>query len=161
MKEIINISTGEVGKGNIDNILISNGIGSCIVIAAFNIKKRIGAMAHVMLPGKAPITENQNKTKYAEDAIEKLLQFMAINMDEFSNIEVCLIGAGNVLKKTDDTICKNNVLSIIALLKKLKIKVSATSLGGYLRRTVRFNIETGEIFYTEGDSKLTLLKRWN
>jgi chemotaxis protein CheD len=161
MKKVKDISTGEVKRGNVENILISHGIGSCIVVAAINLKKHIGALAHVMLPGKAPEKEHQNKTKYAVDAIEKLLQLLEINIDDTSQLRVCLVGAGNVLKDADETICTSNIHSLTTLLNDLGIKISATSLGGHLRRTVRFDIETGEVHFTEGDSELILLKRWH
>ena len=160
MKEIIDISTGEVKWGNKANILVSYGIGSCIVVAAIHLEKRIGGMAHIMFPGKAPLKENQNKTRYTEDAIEKLLRLLQVKNNDTSQLRVCLVGAGNVLKKSDDTICKNNINSLLTLLKELKIEISATSLGGNLRRTVRFNIESGEVYYTKGDSNLTLLFHW-
>lgn len=160
MKEVINISTGEVKVGSINNILVSNGIGSCIVVAAINLKKNIGGIAHIMLPGKAPLNESQNNLKYTENAIDKLLQILKIQHDDTSAMSVCLIGGGNVLKKPDDKICESNILSISNLLKELRIKISATALGGCMRRSVHFNIETREVHFTEGDSELTLLNRW-
>ncbi|MBI4669600.1 MAG: hypothetical protein HY747_10555, partial [Elusimicrobia bacterium] len=35
-------------------ILRADAIGSCIAVAAYDSKKRVGAMAHVMLPGSSP-----------------------------------------------------------------------------------------------------------
>lgn len=160
MKEIVDVSTGKVKIGNCNNILVSNGIGSCVVVAAINFKKQISGMAHIMLPGKAPLNENKSKTKYTEDAIEVLISLLEIEKNDTSQINVCLVGAGNVLNKQDDTICKSNIDSLLNLLKELKIEISAQTLGGNLRRSVRFDIETGEVFFTEGDSELILLKRW-
>lgn len=157
MKKTINISTGEVKMGTAGHLLVSNGIGSCVVIVGINLKKEIGAVAHFMLPGKAPENEKQSKTKYAEDAMHKLMQEMQVNENDAPQHSVCLIGAGNVLQKEDDTICESNIRSIYALLDNLKIGISATSLGGYCRRSVSFDVETGEVFITTGDSKLTLL----
>lgn len=160
IKNVIDVSTGEVRKGNIDHVLVSNGIGSCVVLAAIHLEKHIGGMAHIMLPGKAPLKKKQNKTKYAEDAIEKLLQLLETDKEAASNVRVCLIGAGNVLKKPDETICKSNIESLMTILNGLGIEISATSLGGHLRRTIRFTIKTGEVHFTEGDSPITLLHRW-
>lgn len=160
MKETINISTGEVKMGTNDNLLFSSGIGSCIVIVGINSEKKIGALAHFMLPGKAPDNEKQSKTKYAEDAIHRLLQELQIKENNISNFSVCLVGAGNVLQKEDDTICESNIQSIYTLLDDLKIGISATSLGGICRRSVTFDVEKGEVMITTDDSKLTLLHRF-
>jgi len=160
MKKTIHISTGEVKMGTAGDLLISNGIGSCIVIVGINLEKEIGAVAHFMLPGKAPDTEAQNKTKYAEDSVDMLLKLLQSDMDNLSPIRTCLIGAGNVLKKQDDTICESNIRSISALLNDLKIGISASSLGGNYRRSVHFDIEKAEVFITIDNSKLTLLHRF-
>ena len=75
MKQVLDVSTGEVKAGMGEAILRSTAIGSCVVIAAYNFKKKIGAMAHVMLPGAAP--ENSiDKTKYAAGAIEELVKMI-------------------------------------------------------------------------------------
>lgn len=160
MKKTINISTGEVKMGESDSILVSNGIGSCIVIAGINIKKNIGAMAHFMLPGRAPENEIMCKTKYAQDALDKLLNLLQIETDDTSDIRTCLVGAGNVLKKKNDTVCKNNIDSILDILHRHHIKIDAKSLGGIYRRTMHFDIQKREVYMTEGESKLELLKRW-
>ncbi|MBS4001370.1 MAG: chemotaxis protein CheD [Desulfobulbaceae bacterium] len=160
MKENINISTGEVKKGTIGDLLVSNGIGSCIVIAAMNLKKQIGAVAHFMLPGKAPDSEVYNKTKYAKDAVDKLLNLLQADMNDLTTIRTCLVGAGNVLIKHDDTICENNINSILSIFSDLAIKIDVCALGGINRRSLQFDIATREVYITEGDSELKLLIQW-
>jgi len=67
------VNTGEVRSGGPDTILNSGAIGSCIVITAFVSEKKIGAMAHVMLPGEATIKNQLQATRYAANAIEEML----------------------------------------------------------------------------------------
>ncbi len=157
MKKIINIATGEVKIGDINNILVSTAIGSCIVVTAIDKKQQYGAMAHIMLPGNAPVKETQNKLKYAVNAIESLLQLMQQQGVGRSTLHFCLVGAGNVLKKSNDTICKNNINSVISILNEKQLSISAKALGGILRRSVRFDIENDEVYFTEGDSGEKLL----
>jgi len=160
MKEIINVATGEVKIGDANSVLVSYGLGSCIAVAAIDLSKHTGALAHIMLPGKAPEKETQYKTKYAVDAIDKILQLLQLDKGNTNNVRVCLVGAGNVLKKKDDTICDSNIQSVLTILNDLKIKISAKSLGGTKRRTIRFDTEKGEVFFTEGESRNMLLKEW-
>ena len=103
MEEVIYVNTGEVKVAVDKAILRAIAIGSCIVVAALDSKKRVGAMAHVMLPGKAP-RQFLEKTKYAFDAIEKMLGQMLEAGSNVDDIEVCLVGAGNVLEKENDSI---------------------------------------------------------
>ncbi len=156
MEEVIYVSTGEVKVAAGEAILRAVAIGSCIVVAALDSKKRIGAMAHVMLPGKAP-RQFLEKTKYAFDAIEKMLGQMLEAGSNPNDIEVCLVGAGNVLEKENDTICDANIESVTGILKEKNIPVKASVLGGTERKGVILDTETGIISYTEGDGSKKLL----
>jgi len=157
MNNIINVFTGDVKTGTRTDILVSNAIASCIAVTAFEPKKKIGALAHVMLPGKSPDSVKQGKTKYAHDAIECLLNLLDDLEADLNILKICLIGGGNVLKKEDDIICKNNVKSVLNYLKKKQMKISAQALGGTQRRTVKFDIGNGKIYITEDGFKEILL----
>ena len=112
-----------------------------------------------MLPGKAPERENYQKTKYASDAIEDLINKMNLHGAEDNNIEVCLIGGANVLKRVNDSISQDNINSIFEILKKKKFKIMAKSVGGIERRSASLNIKIGCLNYTIGDGAEMLL--WN
>ena len=156
MKETFDVNTGEVKVAGEQALLRSTAIGSCIVVAAYDAKSRVGALAHIMLPGKAPAEEVQ-RTKYAEDAIGRMIAEMTRSGSNSGDIEACLVGAGNVLKEKDDTICGENIQSITALLEKKRIAIRAVALGGITRKGVLLDVETGSVFYSEGDRKERLL----
>jgi chemotaxis protein CheD len=156
MKKIVEANTGEVKFASDGVILRSIAIGSCIAIAAYDARKRTGAMAHVMLPGLAPEKETQ-PTRYAANAINEIIDLMARAGTRSCDIEACLVGAGNVLEKEDDTVCKANVESVMQLLEEKNIPVRATVLGGTERKGVFMDIENGEVFYTEGENEKKLL----
>lgn len=151
------VNTGEVNSGGIDTILNSGAIGSCVVITAFDSVKKVGAMAHVMLPGTLAVRNQLHATRYAANAIEEML-FQLKNFGiEKENIEIFLVGGANVLKRENDTIAKDNVDSIEMILKEKQIEIKAKSTGGFERRTVLFDIGKGCIYYTVGDSKQKIL----
>jgi chemotaxis protein CheD len=158
MKKVVDINTGEVRvkRGNI--ILRSVAIGSCVVIAAYDSSEKAGALAHIMLPGSAP-EKSKEKTKYAANGINEMIQLMTCSGIEKNNIEVCIVGGGNVLKKKDDNICRENIKSTVRLLKKEGIPIRATALGGTKRKGISLDVESGSIFYTEGDDNEKLLWR--
>lgn len=157
MKEVIDISTGAVEVAGAGAILRSNAIGSCIVIAAYDSSKKVGAMAHIMLPGRAPKDADSERTRYAADAIDEMINRMTRTGANQCDLEVCLVGAGNVLEKQNDTICKDNIESTTELLTKKHIPVRAAVLGGTERKCISLDVETGSIFYKEGDSREKLL----
>ncbi len=156
MKEIIYANTGEVISGGENSILNSGAIGSCVVITAYDSSKKMGIMAHIMLPGKALSEKYSMPTRYAENAIKVMLSHLASTMDN-KRIEVCLIGGGNVLKREGDTIGENNLKSIQQFLSENQLSIKAQAVGGFERRTAVFDIENGSVYFTVGDSKQKLL----
>ncbi|MCF8357838.1 MAG: chemotaxis protein CheD [Prolixibacteraceae bacterium] len=159
MREIVDVLTGEVKAAGVNSILKSAAIGSCIVVAAFYPQKVVGAMAHVMLPGKASEKNEGIKFRYAEDAINELLLQLNVPAKNYREITICLIGAGNVLKREDDSICQKNIGSVLDILAQKKLKVEARALGGMKRRSARFDVARGEIYFTEDGSEELLLWR--
>jgi len=157
MKEVIDISTGAVEVAGAGAILRSNAIGSCIVIAAYDSSKKVGALAHIMLPGRAPKDADSERTRYAANAIDEMINRMTRTGANKCDLEVCLVGAGNILKKQDDTICKDNIESTTELLEKKHIPVRAMVLGGTKRKSISLDVGSGSIFYTEGYKKEKLL----
>jgi chemotaxis receptor (MCP) glutamine deamidase CheD len=73
------------------------------------------------------------------------------------DIEVFLVGGGNVLNREDDTICKDNIESALKLLSEKQLKVRAQALGGTARRSVSLDVERGIVSYTEGNGSEKLL----
>ena len=156
MKEIVDVNTGDIALGEGDFVLRSVALGSCIAVVAYDSKKKIGAIAHIMLPGKAP--ENiLEKTRYAEDSIDEMIYRMLKKGSKHSDIEVCLVGGCNVLKRKDDTICEANINSTTQLLSNKSIPIRAKALGGLERKSVFIDIKTGVISYTQGNDDKTLL----
>ena len=156
MKDIIDVNTGQVRTARNKTALRAMAIGSCIVITAYDRNNEAGAMAHIMLFGSAP-GEESRKTKYAVDAVDELIKQMARTGTKKDDIEVVLVGGGNVLQKENDTICKRNIESVTELLKEKDIPVTASVLGGTQRKMVRLDVETGTVMYSEGNGKERLL----
>ncbi len=150
---IIYTSTGEVKTGRRNEILKSSGIGSCIVITAYHPGKKIGVMAHIMLPGIAPRGKDIQRTRYAADAIEEVIERMRRFEVSQEDIEVCLVGGGNVLRREEDEegVCKNIIESVTGILKEKCIRIKAQSLGGTERRSVSLDVDTGMVRYPGGD----------
>jgi chemotaxis protein CheD len=159
-KAVIAVATGEVWATAHKIILRSDGIGSCIVIAAYDRQKKIGALAHIMLPGKSTKKGFSCDTKYAQDSIEDMVFKMTRLGAGRDSLEACFVGAGNVLKDNDDRICDANINSVSTILKEQGILEVARAVGGTTRRLVFLDIDDGAVYYEEDDGVLKLLHRW-
>jgi len=154
MRKILDVQIGEVKAGRGRVLLNSKAIGSCVAVAAYDRKRKVGALAHVMLPGKAPQgKEDEEKTKYAADAIDLIIEELGRYGSRKEDMEIVLVGGGNVLEREDDTICKENIESVEGLLSERGLKVQAKSVGGTCRRSIYMDVEHGVVSYTKGDDR--------
>ena len=108
MEKFVNVATGEVTVCEGAGVLKSTAIGSCVVIAGCDTQKNLGVMAHVMLPGQAPKNISSESTRYAINAIDKMISMISLKGANIYNFEVCLVGGANVLKKHDDSLSEDS-----------------------------------------------------
>ncbi len=156
-KEITAIDTGMVKTGNAGSQLIVNAIGSCVAIIAYDATAKIGGIAHVMLPGRAPADSETIKTRYTCNAFEELLFLLKKNGADIHHLDFCIAGGGNVLQRIGDTICISNITAVTACIHDAGYTIAAQSIGGTDRRKIRFDIERGIVFCTVGDNPESIL----
>ncbi|HNX90872.1 MAG TPA: chemotaxis protein CheD [Candidatus Omnitrophota bacterium] len=159
MAKIINVSTGEVKVERGDAILRSSAIGSCICVVAYDGIGKLGGIAHILLPGKAPANEIA-RSKYAADAIERMLKDIVGIGGVSGRLETCIVGAANVLNDDNDTVGKNNIQSVKKILFENNIPIRNESIGGNLRRGVALSLVDGTVYYTEGNDPEHVLWRF-
>jgi len=150
-KAVIPVATGEVWVTSQKVILRSDGIGSCVVVAAHDRKRMIGGLGHIMLPGQSENRGFMPNRKYARDAIDDLLFKMKRLGSVAEDITACLIGGGNVLKDNNDTLCRALIDSVTEILGREGIRIMETAVGGEIRRSAWLNIEDGSVYCAEGD----------
>lgn len=148
----IDVQIGQVKAGRGKVILQSKAIGSCVAIVAYDATKQIGALAHIMLPGRAPAKKKRGeRTKYTANAIDAIVDKMTGLGSKKDDIEVALVGGGNILDRKDDSICYANIESTLELVGKKGLKVRAQAVGGTVRRSVSLDVERGIVSYAEGN----------
>ncbi|MEA1972476.1 MAG: chemotaxis protein CheD [Candidatus Cloacimonadota bacterium] len=151
MEKIIYVSTGKIEVSAKNVVLKTSPLGSCIAVIAYDKTTKIGGIAHIMLPDKSPTEDKAEENKYAENAIENLLNKLKSIGSKKANIETCLVGGANVLRKENDTTADNLIFSIFEIIKQKNLNIKRTSLGGYERRTANLHLRSGVVTFTLGD----------
>jgi chemotaxis protein CheD len=151
MAVIIDVQTGQVKCAQAPALLQCNALGSCISLLALCPGLKIGGIAHIMLPGAAPATGNTIETRYCHNAVDLLLAQLHDLGVSLVDLLFFAAGAGNVLKKIDDTICQSNIDSLSHELQSRNINLTSQSLGGTQRRRVSMDLDKCQIFLTVGD----------
>ncbi len=152
VEHTIYVASGEVVIGRESDWLRSTPLGSCVAIVAYDVEKRIGGMAHVMLPGKSLFVNNPIiRLKYAFDAIEYLAELLETQGIAIKRLPLCIVGGANVLKNGSDTIALEVANSVLKIIADKQLKVYAVLLGGFERHTVSLEVKTGTVYYTTGN----------
>jgi chemotaxis protein CheD len=138
----------KIGKSILLEVM---GLGSCIGVVLFDISTGISGIAHVLLPGAS----QNGETKYAETAIEKMLEDMIKQGARKSKIASKFAGGAQVFKHMNLEILKigsRNAISVEETLIKNKIPILAKDVGGEVGRNVIFNPLDGSLIvrYTKG-----------
>ncbi len=127
------------------NILRASGIGSCLAVTIYDIEKKIGGLAHVMLPNSTKVS-HANPYRFADRAIEIILEEFGKKGSKKEDLEAKVIGGANMFKVLDispEGIGAQNVTAAVNKLKKEGIKIVATDTGENCGRSAEFDLKTG------------------
>jgi len=146
----LSVGIGELKIGK-RALLEAYGLGSCIGVVLFDRSTGISGIAHILLPGAS----QNGETKYAETAIEKMLEDMIKQGARKNKIVSKFAGGANVFKQINLEILKigsRNAISVEETLKQKKIPILAKDVGGEVGRSVMFNPLDGSMIvkYTKG-----------
>jgi len=130
------------------DILTTLGLGSCVGVTLYDKAKKIGGMAHVMLPTYKGF-EGQNIAKFADSAIIELINQLS-RTGVSRNVVVAKIAGGAHMfghAQNNDMlkIGERNAAACTAILKQLGIPIVANDTGGSRGRTIELNMENGAL----------------
>jgi len=124
-------------------VLITYALGSCIGICLYDRFKKIAGLAHILLPYSSLSSGPVVAYKYADTAIDALLNRMVSLGCDKRFITAKIAGGANMFEVTGKSIGERNIEAVKETLKSLKITIVAEDVGGNYGRTVEFNPENG------------------
>ena len=130
-------------------------LGSCVSVCLCDREKEIGGINHYMLPRYNAKNKNQ-ALQYGDIAIKKLLEKMMNNGSSLEKIKAKVFGGGYVIgdpnKDNFFNVGRQNIEIAFKILKKLKIPVIASDVGGYAGRKLVFDTSSSKAFVKKLDS---------
>ena len=140
------------------DILAAYGVGSCVIVAMFDSRAKIGGLAHVMLPDSGGISQDKvNPRKFADTAVPLLLQTLTHAGCVRTNVWAKLIGGAEMFPTNDGflgtrggmaSLGQRNSDATKAALAKVGIPLVACDIGGNSGRSLELDLETGKIAVT-------------
>lgn len=124
----------------------TSGLGSCVGVALYDRRARVGGLAHVMLPASRG-AEGENEAKYADTAIAAMLAEMNEQGARCVSISAKLAGGSSVLdfESLNGDIGTRNVEAVEAALADRGVAIAAADVGGDHGRSLRFESATATL----------------
>ena len=160
MSTVIEIKIAELFAGTEECVIVTNGVGSCVVIVLHDCLKRIGGMAHAILPHKKdelpPITISRDESgrrfvKYADQAVDMLAEEIVALGGTREHLVAKLVGGAHMfalLEGDKNGIGFQNTEAARERLAALSIPIETEVVGGTVGRNVRFDCATGIVEIT-------------
>jgi chemotaxis protein CheD len=147
---------GEYVISHNDDILVALGLGSCIGVAIYDNERKIGGLAHIMLPScEGGGSDSKSMNKFATIAIPAMIKDMVLKGCKKANMKARIAGGAHMFidLMDEDTmnIGKRNAEAVIKVLEDEKIPLVAKDIGGHMGRTVRFDLVTGKFMIKTKD----------
>lgn len=159
MKEVI-VKVAEWAAERGDGVLVTLGLGSCVAIMLHDPERRVGAMAHILLPSRSLAHDATNPAKFPETAVPLLVERLKALGAEPRRLVAKLAGGASMFSQlmTPGTIQmgERNVVAARNALRTAAIPIVREAVGGERGRTVRFHVADGrvEIRSVGGDAEV-------
>ena len=135
--------------GTGDMVLFAIGLGSCVGVAIYDTRARIGGLAHVMLPHPTSSRRPAPPGRFASTAIELLIAEMEQAGALRRRMYARMVGGAAMFENllTDDgpALGERNVESVRNALKAAGVPLKAEVVGGNHGRTVHFHVKDGRL----------------
>lgn len=150
MPNIIPVAIGKIKTGKSPDVLAVYGIGSCVVVAIYDSRRKVGGLAHIMLPvtcSNSP-TNSSELNKYADHGVKKLLDSLLEKGSSKRNLTAQIVGGSKMFSTNshyENNVGCDNIRSVKSILASLEVKLISEDTGGTKGRSVEFDLETGEL----------------
>lgn len=145
--EIYDVGMSEYKVAENPVILVSSGVGSCLIIALYDRTTKIGGMAHAMLPAPHDKTDKDtNPLRFVDTAIATLIEEMQGLGCDLKNIVAKLAGGADMFSTLgvySKEIGVKNADKANEVLTQMGIEIAAENTGGTSGRHVEFNLANG------------------
>jgi len=121
-------------------------VGSCIATCIYDRKKRLGGMAHIVLPQHRNDKSSEFKGKFADIAIPALMSKILSMGSSRSDLTVKIAGGSNMFPNIERNVLnigQENTNAVLASLKREGFYTIPQDLGGVKGRKIEFDVTTG------------------
>lgn len=135
MGQIALVADGEIARAV---------LGSCIGLSIYDTRRRIGAIAHVVLPASSGRTGTPGK--FVDTALAQMLDELLAAGADLRRLSAKLAGGSNMFAANGPfRIGEQNIEAAKQALEQAKIRLAGQHLGGTSGRRITFHGSDGEL----------------
>ena len=148
MENMIKVGMADLNVCKAPDAITTLGLGSCVGVAIWDKKNKIGGLLHAMLPDSTAIRNNSNRAKFVDTGLADLIKKMESMGCNRINMVAKLAGGAKMFALSGNSAIGNvgerNAEAARAELKKYGIKLLAEDTGLNYGRTVELYAESGD-----------------
>lgn len=148
-RERVGISEFRVAKA--PGVLVSYGLGSCLGIAIHDKKRKLGGLAHTLLPMTRP-EMGDRPGKFVDASIRLMVEELLRQGAKPERLVAKIAGGANMFAAhglaADGGIGQRNIAAARQVLEDFGIPLLAEDVGGSCGRTIEFDLENGTLMVT-------------
>lgn len=139
MSEQIKVGISDYKLTTAPNQLITIGLGSCVGIALYAPKSKIGALSHIMLPDSSSFSDTTKWPKFANLALPKIVNELKSKTNE-TKLLAKIAGGASMFAFTSESqtlqIGQRNIEAVKQTLNELNIPIVKEHVGGKMGRSM-------------------------
>ncbi len=146
----------EIGSGN---TVLRTFVGSCVAICIYDGAKKIGGMAHVMLPKnntEKSTKDTKQEGKFADEAIDIIIEKLN-NISPDLKLQAKIAGGAKIFAHESETkslnIGNKNIIGIRLILQEKKIPLVSQSVGAKNGKWVTFHCDTQSVIVKDKEGE--------
>jgi len=148
-KTVVKISDFAVGRA--PQILTTQGIGSCIAVCLYDKEKKIGALAHIMLPKSMESMiggEQINPLRFVDTALPLVILEIEKAGGQRNRLSAKIVGGAHMFKVfggAENDLGSKNLKAVEEFLTANGIKIESEDVGGNVGRSLEFDLSSGVV----------------
>jgi chemotaxis protein CheD len=161
MSQLIKVGMADMNVCKSPDVLTTLGLGSCVGVVLYDGITKIAGLAHVMLPDSTKIKNNSNVAKFADTAIDKLINDMIKVGADRKRLTAKIAGGAQMFSFNNQNdlmkIGERNAVACREKLKELGIRLISEDTGKNYGRTIEFYPENGDLLIKSiGKTKMVI-----
>jgi chemotaxis protein CheD len=149
VKDSIGVGIAEMRVGDAPLVLRAYGLGSCLGVTLYDAERRLGGLAHTLLPSSRQEKEAAVSTRFVDSAIHLMIEELVRCGASREGLGAKLAGGATMFPPAQgqlaDMVGPRNTQAAREILRELNIPLLAEDTGGNFGRTISFDLATGDV----------------